>query len=120
MKHRTIQQNKALHKFFELVSEQLNDAGYDVRKTLKHDFELDWTPLLVKEIIFKSIIKAKFGKSKTSELSSGELQLAYDELNRHFVTKFGIHIPFPSLDTMLEQLGKVDYPEYDEEPDFNK
>lgn len=111
MKHRTTQQNKALHKFFELLSDDLNNAGYSVRKTLKEDFELDWTPNLIKEILFKSIIKAKFNKSKTSELSSGELQLAYDELNRHLGQKLGIHTPFPSLDVMIEQLGKVEYPE---------
>jgi len=117
MKHRTTQQNKALHKWFELLSEDLNNAGYTVRKTLKADFELDWTSTLIKEILFKSIIKAKFGKSKTSELSSGELQLAYDELNRHLGEKFGIHTPFPSLEVMIEQLVKVEYPDdYNGEP----
>lgn len=118
MKHRTNLQNRALHKFFEMLSEQLNDAGYDVRKTLKEDFELDWTPVLIKEIIFRAIIKAKFNKSKTSDLTSGELQLAYDELNRHFSTKFGIFVPFPSLEVMIEQLGKVEYPQEEYDPEF--
>ena len=119
MKHRTSQQNKSLHLFFQMLADDLNNAGYTVRKTLKEDFELDWTSTLVKEILFKSIIRAKFNKSKTSELSSGELQLAYDEINRHLGEKFGIFTPFPSLDVMIEQLGKVEYPvdEYDgEEP----
>ena len=118
MKNRTIQQNKSLHLYFQHLADELNGAGYSVRKTLKEDFELDWTPSLIKEIIFKSIIKAKFNKSKTSELSSGELQIAYDELNRHLGQKFGIHIPFPSLETMIEQLEKIQYPKEEYTPKF--
>jgi hypothetical protein len=118
MKQRTIQQNKSLHLWFQLLADDLNNAGYTVRKTLKEDFELDWTPTLIKEILFKSIIRAKFNKSKTSELTSGELQLAFDEINRHLGEKFGIHTPFPSLEVMIEQLGKVDYPKEEYDPDF--
>lgn len=122
MKQRTSQQNKALHKWFELVSEDLNNAGYTVKKTLRADFDLDWSSSLFKELIWRPIQKVITKKNSSSELSSGELQIIWDTINRHLGEKFGLHTPFPSLEVMIEQLGKVDYPvnEYDEEPDFNK
>lgn len=118
MKQRTSQQNKALYKFFELVSEDLNNAGYSVMKTLRHDVEIDWNATTFKELMWKPIQKAITKKNSTADLSSGELQIIYDTLNRHLGQKLGIHTPFPTLDVMIEQLGKVEYPvdEYDGEP----
>ena len=120
MKQRTSQQNKSLHKWFELVSEDLNNAGYTVKKTLREDFDLDWNPNLFKELIWRPIQKAITKKNSSSELESGELQIIWDTINRHLGEKFGLHTAFPSLENMIEQLGKVEYPEneYDEEPDF--
>ena len=40
---RTLAQNKALHKYFELLATELNSAGYSVAKTLKAS--VVWTPL---------------------------------------------------------------------------
>jgi hypothetical protein len=82
--------------------------------------ELDWTPQLLKELLWRRIQKKKFNIQSTADLDSGELQMVYDELNRFLGTEFGIHTDFPSLETMIEQLGKVEYPvdEYDEEPTF--
>lgn len=121
MKQRTIQQNKAVHKFFEKLSEELNNAGYTVLKTLRKDIEIDWTPTLIKELIWKQIQKAMYDKSHTSELSSGELQMVYETLNRHLGERFGIYVPFPSIEAMLEEeknKRKYDYPEHDREPEF--
>lgn len=115
MKQRTTKQNRSLHKYFELLSEALNDAGYDVKKTLKADFEIDWSPVLIKEIIFKPVMKAKYAKKSTTDLSSGELQIMYDELNRYIGNKFGVFVPFPSEEQMLEEDKKnmIAYPEGD-------
>lgn len=122
MKQRTTQQNRALYKYFELVSDELNNAGYSVMKTLRHDVEIDWNQKLFKELMWKPIQKAITKKNSTADLESGELQIVWETLNRHLGQKLGIHTPFPSLEVMIEQLGKVDYPvnEYDEQPDFNK
>ena len=120
MKSRTVQQNSALHKWFDLISNDLNGAGYTVLKTLRKDVELDWNPILFKELIWRPIQKALTKKGSSAELSSGELQIIWDTINRHLGEKFGIHTPFPSLEVMTEQLGKMDYPEHEGDVDFNK
>ena len=45
---RTLTQNKAIHKYFELLSEGLNDAGLDMKKVLKPSVDIDWTPDMIK------------------------------------------------------------------------
>jgi len=118
MKQRTTQQNRALYKFYELVSEDLNNAGYSVLKTLRHDVEIDWNATLFKELMWKPIQKAITKKNSTADLTSGELQIIYDTLNRHLGEKLKIHTPFPSLESMIEQLGKVEYPKEEYDPKF--
>ena len=36
-KKRTLLQNRAMHKYFTLLANQLNEAGLDMRKTLKQE-----------------------------------------------------------------------------------
>lgn len=93
---RSAQQNKALHKYFELVADELNGAGYSVQMMLKKDVALDWSPALVKEILWRSVQKAILKKESTTELTKRkEIDLIYDHLNRYLSEKFSIHIPFP-------------------------
>jgi hypothetical protein len=95
-KQRTIKQNSALHKFFELLSVELNESGYDVRTTLKQDFEIPWTPALIKELLWRPVQKAMLRKRSTTKLTTQDIDKIYDVLNRHLGEKLGIYVPFPS------------------------
>jgi len=48
-KQRTLTQNRALHLFCEWLAETLNDAGYDMRRTLRADVDLPWSQASVKD-----------------------------------------------------------------------
>ena len=52
---RTAQQNKALHKYLTMLSEDLNSAGLDIRRTMAQDFEISWTPETAKELIWRQV-----------------------------------------------------------------
>lgn len=99
---RTLQQNKALHLFFTHLSEELNGAGYDMKKTLKEEIEIPWNETLVKEFLWKPIQKAVTRKESTRELEKEELDRVYEVLNRHLGEKLRIHVPFPSIETLTE------------------
>ena len=104
MEKRTIQQNKALHKYFELVAEALNDAGYDIQKTIVHaKIDIPWTRESVKEILWRMTQKAMFGKESTTELDKvQEITKIYETLNR-FLAKLGIEsVNFPSKEEITK------------------
>lgn len=92
----TRQQQKALHKYFELLAKELNGAGYTVQLFLKHAIDLDFDKSTVKELIWRPLQKALVQKGSTTELDKvSEIDLIYDHLNRHLGEKFGIHVPWP-------------------------
>jgi len=99
-KQRTDRQNRSLHLMLTMLSDQLNEAGLDVKKTLRHDVDTPWNPILVKELIYRPVMKAMTGKDSTTKLSTKELDKIYDVLNRHLGEKFGIELVFPSWEKM--------------------
>ncbi len=110
---RTNQQNKALHKFFSLVSEEMTNAGLTVPLILKYFPELQVTPSFVKRI-WQEIQKGVLGKSQTRSLDKqGEIDKVYEEFNLFLAEKLLIeNIPFPHDPKKQEQeQGQVMPPE---------
>lgn len=93
---RTGQQNKALHKFFELCATAYNDAGYSIQYILQHfKAEIDWSGVSVKEIVWRPMQIHLLGKHSTADLDKiEEIDRVYENVNR-FNAKLGIHVPFP-------------------------
>lgn len=95
-KQRTLQQNKALHKYFTLLAEELNQAGYDMKRTLKPSVDIPWNATTVKEYLWKPIQNAQLMKQSTKDLTTKEIDLVYDTLTRHLGETTGVSVPFPS------------------------
>lgn len=96
---RTGSQNRALHQYFTMLAEELNNAGYNVQLVLKETVEIDWTPRIVKEVLWRRTQSIILDKTSTTELNKQEdITRVYEHLNRHISAKFGIHVPFPSLE----------------------
>ena len=95
---RTPDQNRAMHKYFSLLAEALNEGGLTVQHVLSKKIELDWTPLMVKEVLWKDVQTRLFGKKSTKDLDKvSEITLVYETLNRHLGEKFHLEsIPFPN------------------------
>ena len=97
---RTMQQNKAMHLWFQQIADTLNDAGLDMRKVLKPHIDIPWTKDNVKEFMWRPVQTAVCLKKSTTKLTPKEVTLIFDTFNRH-LAKFGVHIPFPSIDEVL-------------------
>lgn len=97
-KKRTLSQNNALWKFLQLLSDELNTKGLEVRQVLKPTYEIWWTKDMVKELLWKPFQEAKFGSSSTTDLKKNEqITLIHEDLMRNLGEKFGIdYIDFPS------------------------
>lgn len=97
-KQRTLRQNKAMHLFFTLLADELNAAGFDMKKTLRHDVDIPWTGKTIKEWLWKPLQKAYLLKKSTTELTTKDIDAVYDILNRMLGEKTGVHVPWPSED----------------------
>ena len=100
---RTKRQNNALHLFLSRLSKALNDAGYDMRKTLKPDAEIPWDNegKNAKNNLWRPVQKALTGKESTTDLETVEVSQVYEALNNHIASKFGVHVAFPEIYQLL-------------------
>ena len=94
---RTLLQNKSLHKYFELLADALNDAGWGVKKLLtrKPEVEIPWDKGKVKELLWKPIQEAVIDKESTTEADTSEYSKVYDVLNRYTSENLGVGVPWP-------------------------
>lgn len=95
-KKRTALQNKSMHRWFALLANSLNDAGYDAREVLEPEVEIPITDKIVKNQMLKKIAKAMYDKDSTTELTTIELSECCKVLSKHTSEVFGVYVPFPS------------------------
>ena len=91
--HRTLTQNSAMHLWFEMVASYLNDAGLDMRKTIKEEVDIAWSKHTVKEYLWKPLQEVVTGKESTTEANKTEYGDIEAVMRRHFLQKFGIDLP---------------------------
>ena len=103
MEKRTDKQNRSLHLLFKLLAEELNQSGLDMRKTLKPGVDIPWSGDSVKEFLWRPIQEAQLNKKSTTELTTKEIDAVFDTITRHIGEKFGIYVPFPSIDEVLNE-----------------
>lgn len=103
-KKRTSKQNRALHLWYTQLAEALNEAGFDIRRTIKEDFDIPWSPLTVKEYLWRPIQKIYMKEHSTKRLKTKDIDVIYDIINREIGQRTGIDVPmFPSIDMLMEK-----------------
>jgi hypothetical protein len=100
---RTDRQNRALHLYFQFVADTLNEAGLDMRKTLKPEVSIDWTPHTVKEYLWRPVQKVQLGKTSTTELNSDEITKVWETINCFLGENHGVHTQFPSIEDLMRE-----------------
>jgi hypothetical protein len=92
---RSDRQNNAMHLWFRQIASELNDAGYWVRHPFSDALEIPFTEVLVKETLYKPIIKSMYNKSSTGRLTTQELSEAAEVLIRWLSEHKQVYVPFP-------------------------
>jgi hypothetical protein len=100
---RTEQQNKSLHLLYQMLADELNSSGLDMRKTLKPEIDIPWDKTTIKEYLWRPIQQAMTGKKSTTELDSNEIDRIFEVLSKHLGEKFGVEIIFPSIETLNQK-----------------
>lgn len=99
---RTLTQNKAIHKYFDMLADSLNNAGYDVRKAMRHDVPIPWTQSLVKELIWRKVQSAMFDVNSTAKLDTSQICEVYEVINRYTAESFCVSVAFPEKERLLK------------------
>jgi len=99
---RTPTQNAAMHKYFDMLADSLNNAGYDVRKAMRHDAPIPWTQNLVKELIWRKVQKAMFDIESTTKLDVSQISDVYEVINRYTAESFCVSVAFPEKDRLIK------------------
>lgn len=92
-KQRTNQQNRALHLWLTQVSKTLNDAGLDMKATLKEDVEIPWTMEMAKEYLWRPIMKITTGEGSTTDMNTIDPTVITETITRHMGQKHGVVLP---------------------------
>ena len=92
---RSDRQNNAMHLWFRQIASELNDAGYWVRHPFSDALEIPFTEVLVKETLYKPIIKSMYDKNSTGKLTAQELSEAAEVLIRWLSEHKQVYVPFP-------------------------
>lgn len=92
-RQRTLTQNRALHLFCGWLADALNEAGYDMRRTLRHDADIPWTQETVKDHLWRPIQEALTGKHSTTEITTVEPTEIHEVLSRHLASRLGVTCP---------------------------
>lgn len=100
---RTILQNKALHKYFTIIANELNDLGieYQYIGISGKTFELRYTTDLVKTFIWKPIQLALFNIESTTKINTQQINEIVDVLTKFFGER-GVVVEFPSIETLMK------------------
>ena len=102
--NRTISQNAALHLYLTQWAELLNEHGIDMKMILKPDAKIPPTMQLLKDEVWRKIQRAMFGHKSTVELDkTEEINKIVDVITKTFGERYGLYVPFPSLDVLMEK-----------------
>jgi len=95
-KQRTLTQNKALHLYFTMLADALNDAGWDQRRTVRADLEIPWSSYAIKENLWRPVQVALEGYKSTAEMKTATVGTIYDIVSREISSRTGVNVEFPS------------------------
>lgn len=93
--NRTNKQNNTLHTLFRRMAQGLNDAGFEIPHPFKADLEIPYTEHSVKELLYRPIIHAMYGKTSSRELTTEELSKSMETLVDAVCRNTGVNIGIP-------------------------
>jgi hypothetical protein len=102
---RTSLQNRALHLFFKIMADQLNNLGLDCSIEIQNiTFSVPYTDMTFKNEIWRPIQKTMYGIESTKDINTKQINGILDVLTVSF-GQSGIEITFPNKwDLMLKQM----------------
>jgi hypothetical protein len=103
----------AMHVYFALLAEELNNAGYDFKKFLEiTEYRLDvpFNPDIVKNVIWRPYQQLvtqsedhPHGIESTTKIDAVQAGKIFDVVNKRIGELTGVHVPFPCQEYRNEE-----------------
>lgn len=100
---RTDKQNNALHLYFKLLAEALNDSGQDMREVIRQEIDIPWTPETIKEYLWRPVQQKYLRKTSTAHLKKNEIDKVFDIVNKVIGERTGVYVAFPSMESLINE-----------------
>jgi len=105
---RTSQQNKALHKWFTLVADLLNENHFYLQISIgniakEKNIEVPWNLTNFKELVWRPAQIAVTAERSSTRIKKGDIDKIFDIINKVIGEQTGLHIPFPCIDQLIER-----------------
>lgn len=94
----TWQQMKSLYLYLSKLSDELNDAGFDmlaVCAAMVEGFSVQCTKERLKQCVWDEIMSALFSVTSITKLTTKEVSIVYENVNKIVGEKFKVHVPWP-------------------------
>jgi len=100
---RTSKQNRALHKLFVIMCEQLNELGMEFQYTGLKGLTLSvmYTPSIVKDLFWRPIQIALFDIESTKDVNTEQINKITDVISKFFGDR-GVVVEFPSIEQLTQ------------------
>lgn len=92
---RTTRQNNAMWLWLDQLSEALNDAGYDMKRTLKPHIDIPWNKERAKQHLWDPIQEMMTEKDSSRRISKQEVNNIQEVVARYLAQNTGVSVPFP-------------------------
>jgi len=94
---RSSQQNKALHLFFTIICQQLNEIGIEFHYTgIDGDIiSMPFTPEIYKNFVWRELQKTMFGIVSTTKINTDQINQILDVITKHYAD-LHIEVRFPN------------------------
>ena len=93
---RTKKQNAAMWLWLDRLAKALNEAGWDMKRTLKADVDIPWTKDSAKAHLWDPIQLALTNKDSSKKLGKQEVDSIQETIARHLAKSTGVSVPFPA------------------------
>ena len=103
--NRSSKQNRALHKLFTIMSEQLNEMGLEFQYCGVKGSMLStrYTPEVVKNYFWRPIQMALFDIESTKHINTIQINEIVDVISKFFGER-GVIIEFPSVEMLMNKI----------------
>lgn len=102
--NRSSKQNRALHKLFTIMSEQLNEMGleFNYDGVTGKKLSTRYTPDVVKNYFWRPIQMALFDIESTKHINTIQINEIVDVISKFFGER-GVIIEFPSVEMLMNK-----------------